>query len=131
MHLLLEQPSELPVDEPWYQVSKADPALKRVWSYAQGFCCGQLFRDQESGLLKPESSVLRDPLRGLNFVRIGLVPWQVGNANAKSEVMAWRPIPLQLVEPCIPSHRQLRRQKSHDSRGWTCRHSHSKTLGSG
>ena len=110
MHLLLGQPSELPVDEPWYQVSKADPALNRVWSYAQGFCCGQLFRDQESGLLKPESSVLRDPLRGLNFVRIGLVPWQVGNANAKSEVMAWRPIPLQLVEPCIPSHSQLRRQ---------------------
>ena len=72
MHLLLEQPSELPVDEPWYQVSKADPALNRVWSYAQYFCCGQLFRNQESGLFKLESSVLRDPLRGPSFVRFGL-----------------------------------------------------------
>ena len=45
--------------------------------------------------------------------------------------MAWRPIPLQLVEPSIPSHSQLLRQKNHDLRGWTCRHGHSKTLGSG
>jgi hypothetical protein len=34
-----------------------------VWSYAQRFCCEQLFRDQTSGLFQLECSGLRDPER--------------------------------------------------------------------
>ncbi|MFZ0409134.1 MAG: hypothetical protein WAM11_13645, partial [Cyanobium sp.] len=32
-------------------------------------------------------------------------------ANAKARVMAWMPIPLQQLEPCIPSRGVQRRQK--------------------
>jgi hypothetical protein len=62
-NLLLAHPSGLPVDEPWYLVSNADPTLDLVWSYAPRFCCEQLFRDQKSGLFQLESSGLRDPQR--------------------------------------------------------------------
>ena len=34
-----------------------------MWSYAQRFCCEQLFRDQKSGVFQLESSGLRDPQR--------------------------------------------------------------------
>ncbi|CAK6686826.1 hypothetical protein [Synechococcus sp. CBW1107] len=60
---MLAHPAGLPVDEPWYLVSNADPSLDLVWSYAQRFCCGQLFRDQKSGIFQLESSGLREPER--------------------------------------------------------------------
>lgn len=62
-NLLLAYPSGIAIDEPWYLVSNADPTLELVWSYAQRFCCEQLFRDQKSGLFQLESSGLRDPER--------------------------------------------------------------------
>ncbi|MDM7938374.1 MAG: hypothetical protein QUV06_13080 [Cyanobium sp. CZS 48M] len=51
------------MEEPWYLVSNADPALDLVWTYGQRFCCEQLFRDQKSGIFQLESSGLRDPAR--------------------------------------------------------------------
>lgn len=62
-NLLLANPAGLPVDEPWYLVSNADPTLDLVWSYGQRFCCEQLFRDQKSGIFQLASSGLRDPAR--------------------------------------------------------------------
>jgi hypothetical protein len=62
-NLLLAYWSGTVVDEPWYLVTNADPKLDLVWSYAQRFCCEQLFRDQKSGLLQLESSGLCDPQR--------------------------------------------------------------------
>jgi hypothetical protein len=49
--------------------------------------------------------------RGMSFVRIGLASLQQCIANAKARVMAWMPIPLQQLEPCIPSRGVQRRQK--------------------
>jgi hypothetical protein len=147
-NLLLAHPSGLPVDEPWYLVSNAAPAVDLVWIYARRFCCEQLFRDQKSGLFQLESSGLRNPeridrlllvvavavlvsslqgyalslgglrrrvdphwRRGMSFVRIGLASLQQYVADAKAKVMAWTPIPLRQLEPCIPSRGVQRRQK--------------------
>ena len=49
-NLLLAHPTGLAVEEPWYLISNAEPALDLVWSYGRCFCCEQLFRDQKSGL---------------------------------------------------------------------------------
>jgi hypothetical protein len=62
-NLLLANPAGLPVDEPWYLVSNADPRLDLVWSYGQCFCCEQLFRDQKSGIFQLARSGLREPER--------------------------------------------------------------------
>jgi hypothetical protein len=62
-NLLLAYPSGIVVDELWYLHTNADPTLDLVWSYAQHFCCVQLFRHQKSGLLQMESSGLRDQQR--------------------------------------------------------------------
>ena len=62
-NLLLANPTGLPVDEPWYLVSNADPTLDLVWSYGQRFCCEQLFRDQKYGIFHLASSGLREPER--------------------------------------------------------------------
>jgi hypothetical protein len=51
------------VEEPWHLISNAEPSLDLVWSYAQRFCCEQLFRDQKSGVFQLESSGLREPER--------------------------------------------------------------------
>ena len=147
-NLLLAYPSGLAIDEPWFLVSNLDPAVDLLWSYAQRFCCEQLFRDQKSGLFQLERSGLRDPARidrlllvvaiavlvsslqgygfslgglrrqvdphwrrGMSFVRISLACLQQVVANAKAQVMAWMPIPLQQLEPCIPSRGVRRRQK--------------------
>lgn len=147
-NLLLAHPTGLPVDEPWYLVSNADPTLDLVWSYAKRFCCEQLFRDQKSGIFQLASSGLRDPeridrlllvvaiavlasslqgyavsldglrrqvdphwQRGLSFVRLGLTWLQQSVANAGQAFMAWIPIPLRELEPCIPSLGVQRRQK--------------------
>jgi hypothetical protein len=61
-NLLLNYPTGIPVDEPWTLIRYAHPSLDLVWSYAQRFCCEQLFRDQKSGLFQLESSGLRCPL---------------------------------------------------------------------
>ena len=47
------------VEEPWYLISNAEPTLDLGLSYAQRFCCEQLFRDQKSGVFKLESTGLR------------------------------------------------------------------------
>ena len=62
-NLVLAHPKGLPVDEPWYLISNAAPTLDLVWSYAERFCCEQLFRDQKSGLVQLECSGLRNPER--------------------------------------------------------------------
>ena len=43
--------------------SNLDPSLDLVWTYAQRFCCEQLFRDQKSAIFQFERSGLRDPAR--------------------------------------------------------------------
>jgi hypothetical protein len=49
--------------------------------------------------------------RGLSFVRIGLQWLQQAVAHAGRTLLAWIPIPLRELEPCIPSRGVLRRQK--------------------
>jgi hypothetical protein len=63
VNLVIAHPTGLQVEEPWYLISNAEPSLDQVWSYAQRFCCEQLFRDQKSGVFQLESSGLRDPQR--------------------------------------------------------------------
>ena len=63
VNLVIAHPTGLPVEEPWYLISNAEPSLDLVWSYAQRFCCEQLFRDQKSGVFQLESSGLREPDR--------------------------------------------------------------------
>ena len=62
-NLVLAYPTGLPVEEPWYLISNAEPSLDLVWAYAQRFCCEQLFRDQKSGVFQLAGSGLRDPER--------------------------------------------------------------------
>ena len=147
-NLALAHPKGRPVDEPWFLISNAAPTLDLVWSYAERFCCEQLFRDQKSGLFQLACSGLRDPeridrlllvvaiavlasslqcyalsldglrrqvdphwRRGMSFVRIGLASRQQFVANATSTIQAWLPIPLQQLEPGIPSRGVHRRRK--------------------
>jgi hypothetical protein len=49
--------------------------------------------------------------RGLSFVRIGLKWLQQYVANTSKALLAWAPIPLRSLEPCIPSRGVQRRQK--------------------
>ncbi|MFZ0407695.1 MAG: hypothetical protein WAM11_06245 [Cyanobium sp.] len=147
-NLLLAHSKGLPVEEPWYLISNADPGLDLVWSYGRRFCCEQLFRDQKSGLFQLESSGLRDPeridrlllvvaiavlvgslqgyaislgglrrqvdphwLRGMSVLRIALAPLQMVAADASASVMAWLPIPIRELQPCVPCCRARRNQK--------------------
>lgn len=140
VNLLLAHPTGAAVEEPWYLISNAELSLDLVWSYAQRFCCEQLFRDQKSGIFQLASSGLRKPeridrlllivaiavlagslqgyaltlaglrrqvdphwKRGMSFVRIGLASLQMIAADAAARLMAWLPIPIQDLEPCIPS----------------------------
>jgi hypothetical protein len=43
--------------------------------------------------------------RGMSFLRIGLAALQMRAVDAAARLMAWRPIPIQALEPCIPSRR--------------------------
>jgi hypothetical protein len=147
VNLVIAYPTGLPVEEPWYLISSAEPSLDRVWSYAQRFCCEQLFRDQKSGVFQLASSRLRDPQRidrlllvvaiavlagslqgyalsladlrrqvdphwkrGMSFLRIGLAALQMAVVDAAARLMDWLPIPLQDLEPCIPSRKARRKQ---------------------
>jgi len=151
VNLVLAHPTSLPVEEPWYLISNAEPSLDLVWSYAQRFCCEQLFRDQKSGVFQLESSGLRKPKRidrlllivaiavlagslqgyalsladlrrqvdphwerGISFLRIGLAALQMAVADTAVRLMDWLPIPVQQIEPCIPS-RKARRE---ETRAW-------------
>ena len=147
VNLVIAHPTGLPVEEPWHLISNAEPSLDLVWSYAQRFCCEQLFRDQKSGVFQLASSGLRDPQRihrlllviaiavlagslqgyalslaglrrqadphwkrGMSFLRIGLAALQMAMADAAARWMDWLPIPLQELEPCVPSRKARRRQ---------------------
>ena len=48
--------------------------------------------------------------RGMSFLRIGLAALQMAVADATARLMAWLPIAIQELEPCIPSRRARRRQ---------------------
>jgi hypothetical protein len=52
--------------------------------------------------------------RGMSFLRIGLAALQMAVADAAARLMDWLPIPLQELEPCIPSRKTRRRQ----ARAW-------------
>lgn len=147
VNLVIAHPTGLPVEQPWYLISNAEPSLDRVWSYAQRFCCEQLFRDQKSGVFQLESSGLREPeridrlllvvaiavlvgslqgyavslaglrrqvdphwKRGMSFLRIGLAALQMAMSDAAARLMDWLPIPIQELEPCMPSRKARRRQ---------------------
>jgi len=48
--------------------------------------------------------------RGMSFLRIGLAVLQMAVADAAAKLMDWLPIPIQELEPCVPSRRARRRQ---------------------
>jgi hypothetical protein len=48
--------------------------------------------------------------RGLSFLRLGLAALQMLAADASARLMAWLPIPLRELEPCIPSRRARDKQ---------------------
>ena len=48
--------------------------------------------------------------RGMSFLRIGLGALQMLASDATRQWMAWLPIPLQELEPCIPSRRTQQKQ---------------------
>ena len=48
--------------------------------------------------------------RGMSFLRIGLAALQMVVADATARLMAWMPIPLQDLEPCISSLRAIQKQ---------------------
>ncbi len=48
--------------------------------------------------------------RGMSFLRIGLAALQLAVADTAARLMDWLPIPIQELEPCIPSRRARRRQ---------------------
>ena len=48
--------------------------------------------------------------RGMSFLRIGLAALQMAVADAAARLMDWLPIPIQELEPCIPSRKARRRQ---------------------
>ena len=86
---MIAHPTGLPVEEPWYLISSAEPSLDRVWSDAQRFSCEQLFRDQKSGVFQLASSGLRDPhwRRGMSVLRIGLAALQMAVADVAVRLM--------------------------------------------
>jgi hypothetical protein len=46
---------------------------------------------------------------GMSFLRIGLAALQMAVADAAARLMDWLPIPIQELEPCIPSRRARRK----------------------
>jgi hypothetical protein len=52
--------------------------------------------------------------RGMSFLRIGLAALQMAVADATARLMDWLPIPIQELEPCVPSRKARRRQ----ARAW-------------
>jgi hypothetical protein len=58
--------------------------------------------------------------RGLSFARIGLHWLQRSVITASRALLAWLPIPLQTLEPCIPSRGVRRRQRQAAARLHAC-----------
>jgi hypothetical protein len=50
----------------------------------------------------------------MSFLRIELAALQMVVADAAARLMVWLPIPLQELEPCIPSRKSRRKQ----ARAW-------------
>jgi hypothetical protein len=50
----------------------------------------------------------------MSFLRIGLAALQLAVADAAARLMDWLPIPLQELEPCVPSRKARRKQ----ARAW-------------
>ena len=50
----------------------------------------------------------------MSFLRIGLAALQMTAADAAARLMAWLPIPIQALEPCIPS----RKARQHQPQVW-------------
>jgi hypothetical protein len=48
--------------------------------------------------------------RGMSFLRLGVAVLQMLAADASARLMAWLPIPLRELEPCIPSRRARDKQ---------------------
>ena len=48
--------------------------------------------------------------RGMRFLHIGRAALQMAAADVAARLMDWLPIPLQELEPCIPSRINRRRQ---------------------
>jgi hypothetical protein len=46
----------------------------------------------------------------MSFLRLGLRTLQMLASDATARLMAWLPIPLQDLEPCIPSRKAQRKQ---------------------
>ena len=48
--------------------------------------------------------------RGMSFLRIGLAALQMAMSDTAARLMDWLPIPIQELEPCVPSRKARRRQ---------------------
>jgi hypothetical protein len=46
----------------------------------------------------------------MSFLRLGLGALQMLASDSAARLMAWRPIPLQELEPCIPSRKAQHKQ---------------------
>jgi hypothetical protein len=60
--------------------------------------------------------------RGMSFLRIGLGALQMLASDATRRLMAWLPIPLQELEPCIPAARHDESKPRPGSHGLSCHH---------
>jgi len=90
VNLVIAHPTGLPVEEPWYLISNAASSLDLVWSYAQRFCCEQLFRDQKSGVFQLESSGLREPERIDRLLLVVAIAVLASSLQGYATLSAWR-----------------------------------------
>ena len=47
---------------------------------------------------------------GISAYRIGLAALQMAMSDAATRLMAWLPIPIQELEPCVPSRKARKKQ---------------------
>ena len=60
--------------------------------------------------------------RGMSFLQIGLAALQMAVADVTAGFMDWLPIPIQELEPCIPSRRARRGRRRPGSQRLRCHH---------
>jgi hypothetical protein len=56
----------------------------------------------------------------MSFLRIGLAALQMAVADTAARLMDWLPIPIQELEPCIPSRRAGESRRRHGSQRLRC-----------
>lgn len=87
-NVLITHPKGLPVNEPWYLISHADPRMNLLCSCERGPCREPLFRDQKSGIFQLESSGLRKPERIDRLLRIVAIAVLAGRLQGYASSLA-------------------------------------------